>query len=314
LAWQFAGSLHAALRAGHEDLTVYFLAVQAISSNSPLYEVRAPNGDPFLYPPFAAVIMWPLSWMSERWARGLWTLGTLVLLLVMVVVLAARRPVRDRWEWLVLVPIGAVLLMLSSPARLNLELGQVSALVVTLVLVDALAVPPARFRGVLLGVAVAIKLTPAVFVLYFLVSGRSRDGLRALGSFAACSIAGAIVLPHDSATFWTGALFRMESRLGYLDYVDNQSANAVLLRWHIPAPAITVVWFGIAITVCAAAIVQARVPRPGPGARRAGEPDRRAASGLPLPHLPSARLRRPVVGRRPGWPARGWPPRWCSAV
>ena len=55
------------------------------------------------------------------------------------------------------------------PLRANLEFGQINVVLMTLVIADC--VPRRTYwpRGALLGVAVALKLTPAVFLLYFLL-------------------------------------------------------------------------------------------------------------------------------------------------
>jgi RNA polymerase sigma-70 factor (sigma-E family) len=237
------------------DLLVYLLGVRTVASGLPLYDLRAPNGDPFTYPPFAVLVMWPLSWVPTAWVGALWTAGTLVVLVLTVVVLARRCSAR----WPLLVG-GVVLFVASSPSRLNLELGQVSAVIVLLVLVDVLDVTPARLRGVPLGVAAAIKLTPLLFVVYLLVSGRSRDGWRALATFAGCGLLAFAVLPRDSVAYWTDAVFHMTDRLGYLDYVDNQSVRGFLLRAGLP----DVLWPVLAGVVVVIALYQAgklaRVP------------------------------------------------------
>ena len=63
----------------------------------------------------------------------------------------------------------AVLAILSQPFRSTLDFGQVNAFLMVLVAVDCLVVRDRRYRGVLVGLAAAIKLTPAIFVLYFLL-------------------------------------------------------------------------------------------------------------------------------------------------
>ena len=47
-------------------------------------------------------------------------------------------------------------------------------------------------RGLLLGLGIALKLTPAVFLLYFLLRRDRRAALTALASFAASTLLGFI--------------------------------------------------------------------------------------------------------------------------
>lgn len=255
-------TIRQALPAGHDDLHVYLLAVRAVSGDVPLYEVRAPNGDPFTYPPFAVLAMWPTSWMSQRWADALWTVGTVVVLALMVVVLA--WPKRTEWSrpaWLTVVAASFMVLLLSTPALLNLDLGQLSAMIVLLVLLDLLNVTPPPIRGACLGIAAALKLTPLVLVLCLLICGRARDGRRALATFTCCTLLAALVLPTASLTYWTSAVFQMEGRLGYLDYVDNQSLQGFLLRSSAPAWLVSITWLAGAAAIVLFSLYQAKILR-----------------------------------------------------
>ena len=62
----------------------------------------------------------------------------------------------------------------------------------------------------LVGLACAVKLTPGVFIVYLLVTGRRRAAAVAAAAFVAASLLAAGVLPHDSKRFWTDALWHSE--------------------------------------------------------------------------------------------------------
>ena len=68
-------------------------------------------------------------------------------------------------------------------------------------------VVPRRGRGVLIGLAGAIKLTPLVFVLYLLVVRERAAAARALVAFGAATALSWLVLPGDSRTFWLHQAF-----------------------------------------------------------------------------------------------------------
>ena len=59
--------------------------------------------------------------------------------------------------------------LLLEPVRSTLAYGQVNIVLMALVALDCLAVAPRWPRGALTGVAAAMKLTPAAFVLFFLL-------------------------------------------------------------------------------------------------------------------------------------------------
>jgi alpha-1,2-mannosyltransferase len=56
--------------------------------------------------------------------------------------------------------------------------------------------------------APAVKLTPAAFVLFFLVQRDRRAACTAAASFTAVTAVGFAVAWHDSVRYWTGAVFQ----------------------------------------------------------------------------------------------------------
>ena len=71
--------------------------------------------------------------------------------------------------------------MLTEPVTETFSFGQVNILLTALVVVDILWLRPGRGRGVLTGIAMAIKLTPAVFLAVFFVRREWRAFYSALG-------------------------------------------------------------------------------------------------------------------------------------
>ena len=73
------------------------------------------------------------------------------------------------------------------PIRSNFDFGQINVVMMTLVIADCVPRKTPWPRGVLLGVAIALKLTPAVFLLYFLLR---RDTRALLVTAAPWSVSG----------------------------------------------------------------------------------------------------------------------------
>jgi len=84
-------------------------------------------------------------------------------------------------------------------------------------------------RGVLIGLAAAIKLTPALFVVFLFFLGRRREAFTAIASFAAFTLVGAIFQPHQTVAFWTG-LSGGQTRTASPLYTGNQSLLGVFFR------------------------------------------------------------------------------------
>ncbi len=61
---------------------------------------------------------------------------------------------------------------------------------------------PARFRGLLIGAATAIKLLPALFVLWFLTRREYGAVARVVGAFCALTVLAVALWPHASAQYW----------------------------------------------------------------------------------------------------------------
>jgi alpha-1,2-mannosyltransferase len=230
------------------DLHVYYGAARAVQSGQPLYAYAAGNGDPFTYPPFAILVLWPIGWLREGAVQVGWLIATCLAVLALASAVAGRRD---------LVPIVACGLIVSAPIQSNLRFGQVSVFIVLLALVDAVGLTPQRFRGVLVGVAAAIKLTPLLFVVFFLLSKRHREAVRAAGAFIACFLLAALALPRDSLTFWTDAVFTT-SRIGDLAALGNQSVHGLLLRAGVAPAALPLLWATLVAAICAAGLWRAR--------------------------------------------------------
>jgi hypothetical protein len=238
------------------DLHIYYGAVETVQSGLPLYGYVAENGGPFTYPPFAALLLQPVTLLPEPTLRLLWLMLTVAAIAAIAMVagrgftnVAGRRPLA--------VACAACALLLSAPAQSNLRFGQVSVFIVLLALADAVGLTPARYRGVLVGLAAAIKLTPLLFVVFFLIARRPRDAVRAIATFAACALLAAVVLPHDSWTYWTTTMLQT-SRIGDLASLGNQSVHGMLMRAGMSPQSLPLLWAALIALVCGVALLRAR--------------------------------------------------------
>ncbi|MEV8512325.1 glycosyltransferase 87 family protein [Dactylosporangium sp. NPDC051484] len=234
------------------DLSVYYGAVQWARAGRPLYDYAADNGDPFTYPPFAAIVMWPLTALPLPSVRVLWLAGT-----CLAVALIAYAITRRLGRANLYAAAAACVLAVSAPIQSDLRFGQVSVFVVVLALSDALDLLPPRWRGVLIGIAAAIKLTPLLFVVYYLIARRHRDALRSIASFLAAGALAAALLPADSRQFWTHTI-AATSRIGDLASLGNQSLHALLARAGVGPEHRLIIWGALVSLICGLALWRAR--------------------------------------------------------
>jgi alpha-1,2-mannosyltransferase len=190
------------------DLRVYRDAAHLVLHGGAPYAVTFTSQHfPFTYPPFALFLFAPLSALDLHTA--IWTLDALgAACLVVALALCARNETSWSWTrcWVAASLLGGLSCLALEPLRSTLLDGQVNLVLLALVAVDLLAVPP-RYRGFLIGLAAAVKLTPLVFVLYLLVTGERRAAIRAGATFAAATALLWLVRPSDSSTFWLHQAF-----------------------------------------------------------------------------------------------------------
>ena len=134
----------------------------------------------FIYPPIAAVLMIPLAVGPYVLWQVIWTAG-----LVWAQQSVLRRCGAPRGWKLALLGIAVVVAL--EPIRTTLGYGQVNTLLMALVVADLLPDAPGERRriprGTLIGLAAAIKLTPALFVVFLFLIGQRRAALTAVISF-----------------------------------------------------------------------------------------------------------------------------------
>ncbi|MEV2214112.1 glycosyltransferase 87 family protein [Streptomyces sp. NPDC050997] len=220
------------------DLRVYHGAVDHwIHHGGRIYDYRVP-GTPygFTYPPFAAVAMLPMALLGLHTAIAVALLLNLAALAVVLRILTG--PAWRRYGWYGCA-LGACLLALFEPLRDTISFGQVNLLLLALVLTDArlLATGRERWAGVGIGLAAAIKLTPALFIGLLLLAGRRREAVRATAVAAGATAFAACVAPDASRYYWTVAMWDT-TRVGRLDYVSNQSLQGILARLGEPDRAV----------------------------------------------------------------------------
>lgn len=248
----------------HIDLEVYRFGVDAWLAGGnmygPLPETSGHIALPFIYPPFAAVLMvplavvpWVVSWVALLVLSTLSLGGTLFLF--------ARRlwPSGGRGGALSVASIALPLAMAVEPGKSidfdraalggppiglepilqTIQFGQINLLLMALVALDCLITRPRWPRGTLIGIAAAIKLTPAVFVLYFLLRRDYRSAVTVAVSGAVATAIGFAIAPSASLTFW---LHNPAGGVSGSPFFSNQTFQAVLVRMGIDGTARTVCW------------------------------------------------------------------------
>jgi alpha-1,2-mannosyltransferase len=245
----------------HIDLDVYRTGARVLLHGGDLYGRLPRLGDghelPFTYPPFAALTFIPLTLLSYAAANWLLTAVTIACVAASLWRFAASTPGEAGARMRRLLPWALPAALLLEPIRSTLTYGQINALLMALVTFDCLTRAPRWPRGILVGIAAAIKLTPGVFLLFFLLRRDLRSAARAGLSFAASTATGFALAPHDALRYWTQIAYQ-PARIGGISYASNQSILGTLARLGLSDPARAWLWLGLSLLVAALAITGMR--------------------------------------------------------
>jgi alpha-1,2-mannosyltransferase len=243
------------------DLAVYRGGAAAFThGQNPYAHLYTADGLPYTYPPVTLLLFSPLTVVGHRPALYL-------LVAVNIVALAGTA-----WYTLRLLrytgtagrtgaaaALTAVALWTES-VQLTLNLGQVNILLMLLVVADFARPDRSRSKGVLIGIAAAVKLVPAIFVLYLLLTRRLRAAAVAAATFAALTLVGWAAAPTASADYWLHGLFLRANRVATIvgpRYVSNQSLHGMAVRLFGDTTTATLLWAAAGLVAAVAGMALA---------------------------------------------------------
>jgi alpha-1,2-mannosyltransferase len=203
------------------DVRIYWLGGHAITDGAGLYDKQLADHW-FTNTPFMAALFTPLAALSLTVSRMLWQLASLAAFVWAcwtTLQLTGRRVPR--------VAVVAAGLLLE-PVWHTFFLGQVNLFLLALVLADMHRVALGRPAGIGIGIATAIKLTPAIFVVLLLLTRRTKDAVTATATFAICTLLAYVIAPDASRLYWLHTFYDT-SRVG-VPYISNQSPLGALTR------------------------------------------------------------------------------------
>jgi alpha-1,2-mannosyltransferase len=244
------------------DLQARYRDAHTILTHGNVYAIHAETST---YPPIVAYIFVPFRWMGLGPTMTLWTVGNMVALSVIFAITIHR--------WLKVSPVNAwfastvglapAAIFAFYPYRSVLLWGQMGVFLTFLVFVDLFALPR-RYRGLLIGVAGAIKLLPLLFLAWFIAKREISAALRTVVAFAVVTLFAAALWPHASAQYWFHVLpsarvgkIKLVTRANWVRGVGtlgDQSIRGLLGRppftWLHTLP-----WLFVALLVLAGGIV-----------------------------------------------------------
>ncbi len=260
------------------DLNIYHGAMVWWTHGGNLYDFVSPGTTlGFTYPPFAALAMAPMAILPTLvagWMNTAVSLAALTLLLAWLLIPIADRYGWPRWFTVALaVPLAAA----TEPVRETLGFGQVNLLLAVLIYADFVALrnrakqadpPPdahplrrlwitGAVAGVGVGLATAIKLTPGLFIIYFVVTRQWRAAATSAATAFGVTLLTFVIGGPETITYFTSVVFDT-GRVGAVDATANQALSGLLARLYDSPTTPTLMWLAFAMLILAVGLSRAR--------------------------------------------------------
>ncbi|WP_024793056.1 glycosyltransferase 87 family protein [Tomitella biformata] len=238
--------------AGGVDLNVYRDGAGRILEGLPLYTEPVIYGLMYTYTPFSTIVFIPLHAFPTAHVVSAWMLANLCALLACV--LMSWRMLRYRLTppvVLASVLITGIMVFLE-PVRTTLFYGQINLWLMLLVLWDFSRHEKGLLRGIGIGVAAGIKLTPGYFIVMLLALRQWRTAAVATGTVALSVLVTWAILPRKSREYWTHTFFQAD-RIGEDRHPANQSIRG-LLGHLVQGAAPTWLWLLLVVLITAVSL------------------------------------------------------------
>jgi alpha-1,2-mannosyltransferase len=241
------------LLVGGWDFHVYRGGGRYVLSDLPLYAKPLDCCKPLMYtyPPYSALVFVPFVWLPDGADQLIW-LAINVVLLIAIVMLCFRILGYRVTPYLAgISALLAIVCAFLEPVRTTMFYGQINLLLTLMVLWDASRPQRSRLKGIGIGLAAGIKITPAYFVLYYVLLRQWRAAGVAVVTLAATIALGWLVLPSDSRQYWGGKFLDSSRVSSWLFDPANQSVRGAIARLTKELPP---TWMWLLADACVVAI------------------------------------------------------------
>lgn len=194
---------------GGIDFKAYYIAADMLRAGKDFYDIELQtqevlaralplNESFYIYPPPLAISFLPLTALSMQTAAQLWFFINLALYGISLLVIAQALELGRLTKML---PLLWILAFLFPPTLFTLYKGQVNIVILLLLAMTYWLYRKGlqRMAGVALGLAVMIKIVPALLLLYFLWKRKHVLSLAAIGTIAVVGVLGLTIVglsPH----------------------------------------------------------------------------------------------------------------------
>jgi hypothetical protein len=225
-----------------------------------------------------------LGTQTAGWINALLNLAALAMILFTVV-----GPIADRYGWprWFAVGIAVPLAGATEPVRETIGFGQVNLILAGLIIADLVALRwrgratldrraatglrleqsplgwlryawvTGAFAGVGVGLATAVKLTPGLFIVYFLVTRQWRVAFTAISTTVGVTLFAYLFASSESVSYFSSVIWDT-NRVGFVDATPNQSLAGLLARAYDSPLTPTLTWMAFAVLLLAVGLSRAK--------------------------------------------------------
>ena len=236
------------------DLQVFRVSGDAVRHGDNPYQFLLPQAPMSLvYPPFGGLLLAPFSLLTMEALRIVWFSGIFLALQGIVWLVSGWVGLRTTWVRLALCPLVAAVSIFLAPVYQELWSGQINVFLALLIVADLCRRDGARGRGLLVGIAAGIKLTPGLFIVYFLLTRRFKEAWTAIAGFAGTVALGFVVMPRPAWAYWTDHAWDTDRIYPDPSIPINQNLRGALARL-LHDPDVLGLWLAIAVAVLVAGL------------------------------------------------------------
>lgn len=195
----------------------------------------------FTYTPFAALVMSPLTLFSTAESATLFMMGANFVFLALLVIFTLRSTGHRGLTSEITFAFLLFPLMYSlEPISRTFYFGQIDMFLLNLMLLDVAVLRNTKFFGMGTALAAAIKVIPAIFILYFVVRKDWASTIRFVATGLASVILSFALMPQETWQYFTQTLYQTD-RVGKPRGNGNYSLLAFFSRLNPDHPA-KIIW------------------------------------------------------------------------
>ncbi|KKU91247.1 MAG: hypothetical protein UY21_C0011G0026 [Microgenomates group bacterium GW2011_GWA1_48_10] len=225
------------------DFVVYYEAAWVVFQNhANPYLGLITRSFPFNYPPTSLLLLWPLAFLNFKAANILWNISSIfsVFLTIFLLLKLILPKLNRKIFLLIFLVLSFAFTIPFFPVKFNIGNGQINHFLLLLFTLSLYLYQTGRKKAsaFFLALATAIKLAPAVLILYFLIKRDYRQIGYLLLFLALFVLISLLYLPLNFQLTYLTQVAPMSFTLAAKDWYYNQSLEGFLTRSLTQSPII----------------------------------------------------------------------------